>query len=123
MRQDNASDLSMQNDIDPHCQASEWTVMWDSLKSKGMNLLESQHLTKDGRLLDMEIRCSHLQYGDQELVCAFANDITNRKESERYASTQHIRLTKPIDKNSLIEACAYWRRVPKKSNESGNRDD
>lgn len=77
------------SDINPHYSTDRWKYLWEILQSSGHYFIESQHTTKDGRLLDMEIRGTLLKYEDQELVCAFARNVTDRKRSQKRVATQH----------------------------------
>ena len=66
--------------IDPA--ESDWRSMWSELKSKGSITVEAKHVTKEGRLIPVEVVSNYLDYRGKEFACAFVRDITERKELE-----------------------------------------
>jgi PAS domain S-box-containing protein len=68
-------------DIDPAFTADIWKNAWEALKSRGKITLETVHRTKDGRIIPVEIMANYLSFGGRELDCAFARDITERKQA------------------------------------------
>ncbi len=70
------------SDIDPNIPARLWPEFWESLRTKRANTLESQHRTKTGRMVPVEIAANWIEFGDTEYCIAFARDITDRKRSE-----------------------------------------
>ena len=69
-------------DINPDFPREHWPVYWEDLKSRRTLTLEARHLTKDGRLLPMEVTASYFEYEGQGYNLAMARDITERKRSE-----------------------------------------
>lgn len=70
------------DDIDADFNAETWPALWEDIREHGSARLESRHRTKDGRIFPVEISANYLEYRGQEYVCAFARDITERRESE-----------------------------------------
>lgn len=59
-----------------------WAELWRRLKEQKSIVFTSKHLRKDGSVFDVEIRVNYLEYGGEELNCAFITDITDRKSVE-----------------------------------------
>ena len=69
-------------DIDVDMEAKVWKRQWKSLKDKGSLTFEARYRTKDGRIIPMEVTANHLEFDGEEYNCAFAQDITERKQAE-----------------------------------------
>ena len=70
------------SDIDPNFPPSAWSVHWEKLKRTGSTVIESRHRTKNNKLFPVELSLNYFTYQDREWNCAFARDITSRKETE-----------------------------------------
>jgi len=70
------------HDIDPDFPREIWPQHWAAVKHKGSFVVESHHCTKDGRIFPVEISVNYLEFGGKEYSCAFARDITERKQAE-----------------------------------------
>jgi PAS domain S-box-containing protein len=70
------------HDIDPFFQADRWPEHWEDVKHRGSFTFESRHRTKDGRVFPVEITVNYLKFDGLEYNCAFARNITERKETE-----------------------------------------
>ena len=70
-------------DIDPDFPAEVWSQHWQKLKEKGTLVFESRHKTRDGRIIPVEITANFVAFEGKEYNCAFARDISKRKEAER----------------------------------------
>jgi PAS domain S-box-containing protein len=69
-------------DIDPNYPMESWSSHWEQLKQKGTMTFESEHRTKEGRLIPVEIRVNYLEFRGQEYNFAVAQDISERKAAE-----------------------------------------
>jgi PAS domain S-box-containing protein len=69
-------------DIDPAFTQSMWTESWRELKTGKNTVFETVHRAKDGRVYPVEIHANCLRFGGREYHCAFARDITERKQAE-----------------------------------------
>ncbi len=69
-------------DIDPHWTAEAWRETWNRLKTRGTLTKETQHRTRDGGIIDVEVVANFIGFGGRELDCALARDITQRKQVE-----------------------------------------
>ncbi len=67
-------------DIDPDFAQEFWPDHWAEVKRKGSFVAESHHRTKDGRIFPVEISVNYLEFGGKEYNCAFARDISERKQ-------------------------------------------
>lgn len=70
-------------DIDPVFTRHDWEVFWSDFKSKKRVVLESVHKRKDGTTFPVEILATYFNYEGVEYNFSFAQDITNRKNSQR----------------------------------------
>ena len=71
------------HDIDPDFPPEAWPEHWKKLKRLGSLNFESRHRRKDGTILPVEISANYMEFEGNEYNCAFALDITERKESEQ----------------------------------------
>lgn len=70
-------------DLDPHFNEEIWIQHFDKLRQNGSIRIESEHRTKSGKLIAVEIAANYIAYGQEERNCAFVRDITARKVAER----------------------------------------
>ena len=71
------------HDIDPNFPAEAWAEHWQQLKQTGSFTFESAHRAKDGRIYPVEICVNYLEFDGKEYNCAFARNITKRKQVEK----------------------------------------
>ena len=79
-------------DIDPHYDAAIWRQFFAELRQRGSLTFETEHRTKDGRIIAVEIVANHVQFGSEERSCAIVRDITERKrveETRRQSEERH----------------------------------
>jgi PAS domain S-box-containing protein len=74
------------HDIDHGFPKETWSKHWDAVKQKGSLLIETEHTTKDGRVIPVEIALSFHVFEGQEYSYATARDI-----SARMAATQSLK--------------------------------
>jgi len=70
------------HDIDPDFPEEAWADHWTDIKNRGSFLIESHHRSKDGKVFPIELKVNYLEFGGNEYNCAFARDITERKQAE-----------------------------------------
>jgi two-component system, NtrC family, sensor kinase len=70
------------HDINPDFPETAWNLHWNVLKRCGSVNIEVHHKTKHGRIFPVEITIDHLQFNGKEYQCAFARDISDRKQIE-----------------------------------------
>lgn len=68
--------------IDPNLVSSDWQSYWQKLRQQQSLTVESQHQTKNGSTLPVEVTLNHLEFDDREYNCVIARDITERKQTE-----------------------------------------
>lgn len=69
-------------DIDPNFPVDHWKAHWEEVKNRGSFTFESDHVTKDGRVIQTEVTVNYLQYEGREYNCAVMRDITLRRKTE-----------------------------------------
>ena len=76
--------LSMSvHEINPDLTQEEWPEKWRQIKKRHPIAHQTRHLTKDGRVLQVEVTANHVELGGKEYLCAFAHDISERKRLEQ----------------------------------------
>ncbi|MBZ0306318.1 MAG: PAS domain S-box protein, partial [Anaerolineae bacterium] len=68
--------------IDPVKTKEEIENLWWQTREVGSLTFETFHQAKSGRIFPVEIMVSHISHEGKELNCAFARDITQRKQAE-----------------------------------------
>lgn len=71
------------HDIDPWFPKERWAHHWSELKGKKTLTFESRHKVKDGRVFPVEITANYVEFEGKEYNCAFARDITARRQTEK----------------------------------------
>jgi len=69
-------------DVDLDFTPRDWETHWQNISEETNIRIESRHQTKDGRIYPVEISSNIFRYGDAVFNCAFARDITARKQTE-----------------------------------------
>lgn len=89
------------HDIDPTFQPHVWLPHWLDLKERRSLIIESKHKTKSGRVFPVEIAVNYIEYAGKEYSCAFARDITARKQAELELRTANEQLRMSIENMPL----------------------
>ncbi len=81
------------HDIDPLFPKKAWADHWQNIKKRKSFTFESHHKTKDGRIFPVEITVNFVVFGGNEYNCAFARDISMRKQAQEklYESEERYR--------------------------------
>ena len=75
--------LSMSvSDVDPNFPLERWAEHYQAVKKTGFMRLETQQISGDGQVHDVEVFANHLKFADHEFMCSFGRDITERKRLE-----------------------------------------
>jgi two-component system, cell cycle sensor histidine kinase and response regulator CckA len=69
-------------DIDPHVTEEKWGSIRGVTVREKIQTIETEHRTKDGRLLPVEVVANYIVLDGKQYSCAFARDITDRKKAE-----------------------------------------
>ncbi|HEX2661153.1 MAG TPA: PAS domain S-box protein [Polyangia bacterium] len=68
--------------INPALAADRWDKLWQALLQQRKRSFKSAHLTKDGRLIHVEIQSSLFEVAGESFSCCFSRDITEQQSSE-----------------------------------------
>ncbi len=69
-------------DIDPTVDSDAFLAHFETLKAGDLPRFETVHVSRSGRRVPKEIKSVYLRMGDEEYVCGFAQDITERKQTD-----------------------------------------
>ena len=70
------------HDFCPEHPIEGWREHWGQLKASKARMFETRLRAKDGRLIPVEISSNYLEFEGKEYACAFARDLTTRKQAE-----------------------------------------
>ncbi len=85
-------------EIDPNFpDEASWQRHWDDLRVRRSFTIESDHQTRDGRVLDTEVTVNYVEYEGREYNCAIMRDITERKQAE-------ARLRRQVEELQLLNS-------------------
>lgn len=70
-------------DIDPHLSPEVWPRHWETVSRKQQMILETEHRRKDGSCFPVEIALTHFACDGKEYHCAFARDLSRRKQEDQ----------------------------------------
>jgi PAS domain S-box-containing protein len=88
-------------DTDPNIPKEGWPDHWEELKEKGSLSFETLHRHKSGRIFPAEVRLNYIKLADKEYNFAFAQDITERKQSEDVLKEAEIKYRNIIENASF----------------------
>ncbi len=75
--------LSMSvSDVDPNFPVERWAEHYQAVKKTGFMRLETQQISGDGQVHNIEVSSNYLKFRDYEFMCSFGRDITERKQLE-----------------------------------------
>jgi two-component system cell cycle sensor histidine kinase PleC len=83
-----------------------WATFWRRLKQAGAMTAETRLRRIDGTTFPVEVTASYLQMNGEEMNCAFARDITQRRRVEEQLRETEARLTEALD--SIAEGFTLW---------------
>jgi PAS domain S-box-containing protein len=69
-------------DIAPDFPVDELSAHWEDLRKRGSFLIETTYLRKDKTTFPVEVSVNYIKFNDKEYNCAFAREITERKQIE-----------------------------------------
>jgi PAS domain S-box-containing protein len=87
-------------DIDPGFDMSTWPEIWEKMKGK-LPPRETMHRTKDGRLIPVELMPNHIEFEGKEYNCAFARDITERRQAQQALHRSEERLRQAVQVGNI----------------------
>ena len=68
--------------VDPSITPESYRAAWEELRQRGSVRLETRHRTRSGRLIPVEVSRNLVKHRGREYNCAFARDITARREAD-----------------------------------------
>ncbi|MBK9304058.1 MAG: PAS domain S-box protein [bacterium] len=87
-------------DISHDLAREEWPQVWRTVRDQGSVLCEGLHGTKSGRIFPVEVSSSYQEFGGRKFHCAFARDITERKEAERRVQDMNQQLEQRVEERT-----------------------
>lgn len=92
------------HDIDLGCPPEVWHSRWQEVKECSSFTVETQHRTKEGWLLPVEVTLNYLKFNTTEYTCAFARDISDRKQAEKalQRSNALMKAQQEADPNGIL---------------------
>lgn len=85
------------HDIDPNLPKETWGEHWSEIKTQRSMTFESLHQTKDGNDLHVEITSNFMEFGDKAFICAFARDVSERRNAEKAVKESEERVKSILD--------------------------
>ena len=70
-------------DVDPNIKRGEWPQRWTSIKRGVERVLETTHITKDGKRIPLEVTGNYVEFEGKGYNCTVARDISERKKQEQ----------------------------------------
>jgi len=91
-------------DVDPYIPLEEYDRIWQDLKKRGTSKVETVHYAKNGEPIPVEITFNHIIFDGKEYNCAFARDISERKQAEEDLQKSMSELDERVKElNCLLE--------------------
>lgn len=75
-------------DIDPDCPEAKCVDVWQRIEQCGSLVLETRHLTRDGRIFPVEVNASYFEYDGAGYNLALVRDITERRRQQARDETR-----------------------------------
>lgn len=99
-------------DIDPHYPAEMWPQHFDELRRNGKMRFETQHSSKSGRLIDVEVSVAFFEFEGNEYCVSSVRDITQSKRADQMVQLQNevlakVALTTGELSDTLNELCLH----------------
>jgi PAS domain S-box-containing protein len=84
-------------EINPEFSPVRWAEFWQHTRTAGRCVLQTVHLTKEGRIYPVEVAASFMAFEGEECVCGYVRDTTERKKAEQALEQRLLALTGPTD--------------------------
>ncbi len=94
------------SDVDIELLPEVWVATLANLKQDKIVVLERTHRRKDGSLFPVEVKIHYIEFGETRVICAFAHDITTRRENENQIEESRRFLRTVLD---TIPIRVFWK--------------
>jgi len=75
-------------DVDPNYNPQNWSKIISQVKQQRALTFETEHRSKSGKLIPVEVTSNHFEFNGEDYFCAFVRDITRRKLVEKMLQEQ-----------------------------------
>ena len=91
-------------DLSPRFQVDRWPNFIQELRRSGALIYPTRHRRKDGSEIQVEISVNLVVFGEEEFLCAFTRDLTERRRAE----LEIERLTGLLKESQAIAQVGGW---------------
>jgi len=63
-------------------QSQDWSVFWESIRQQDSFACETRVQRCDGEIFPVDLTLNYIEFNKRQYICAFARDITERKQAE-----------------------------------------
>ena len=100
-------------DINQKHRVEDWQEHEEELKKQGSMTFENVFMTKDNRLIPVEISANYARLGDKEYNYSIVRDITERKQIEEELRRSHDELEQKVQERTreLSQSEAMFRQI------------
>ena len=98
-------------DVNPELTPEMFEEVWQKIQREGSLTLESQHVTRNGEIIPVEINCNFIEFEGKGYCCSFIRDISRRKNLEKNLRFSDVTIEKAPDTVFWVDSAARIRRV------------
>ena len=98
-------------DVNPELTPEMFEEVWQKIQREGSLTLESQHVTRNGEIIPVEINCNFIEFEGKGYCCSFIRDISRRKNLEKNLRFSDVTIEKAPDTVFWVDSEARIRRV------------
>jgi formate hydrogenlyase transcriptional activator len=94
-------------DINPSLSHSEWDRRWLETKSKGHDVFETEHKSRDGQIYPVEVTNNFFEHGGKEYFCSTVRDVRLRRMEEDLLRTVSEATSAVVGEDFLVELARH----------------
>lgn len=94
-------------DINPGLTKAEWDARWSETKSKGHEIFDTEHRSKDGQVYPVEVTNNYFEYEGQEYFCSTVRNVRLRRMEEDLLRTVSEATSGFVGEDFLIELARH----------------